>query len=105
MCQSAFQFPADFSPARAQVPCKFLHELNESFGKQHPDAGKYIVGTGTIHGGEYTNIIADHVVLNGNIRADHEWHLSLEQLHKLHQSPYPLHTSDWIFHEHESAYC
>ena len=34
-----------------------------------------------------------------------EWHLSLEQLHKLHQSPYPLHTSDWIFHEHESAYC
>ena len=26
----------------------------------------------TIHGGEYTNIIADHVVLNGNIRAVHE---------------------------------
>ena len=37
--------------------------------------------------------------------SDYEWHLSLEQLHKLHQSPYPLHTSDWIFHEHESAYC
>ena len=49
-----------------------IHDLNESFGKQHPDAGKYIVGTGTIHGGEYTNIIADHVVLNGNIRAVHE---------------------------------
>ena len=49
-----------------------IHDLNESFGKQHPDAGKYIVGTGTIHGGEYTNIIADHVVSNGNIRAVHE---------------------------------
>ena len=25
-----------------------------------------------VHGGEYTNIVADHVVLNGNIRAVHE---------------------------------
>ena len=49
-----------------------IHDLNENFKKQHPDAGKYIIGTGTIHGGEYTNIIADHVVLNGNIRAVHE---------------------------------
>ena len=57
--------------AAAQV-ISAIHNLNESFGKQHPDAGKYIVGTGTIHGGEYTNIIADHVVLNGNIRAVHE---------------------------------
>ena len=57
--------------AAAQV-VNAIHDLNESFGKQHPDAGKYIVGTGTIHGGEYTNIIADHVVLNGNIRAVHE---------------------------------
>ena len=57
--------------AAAQV-ISAIHDLNESFGKQHPDAGKYIVGTGTIHGGEYTNIIADHVVLNGNIRAVHE---------------------------------
>ena len=57
--------------AAAQV-ISAIHDLNESFGKQHPDSGKYIVGTGTIHGGEYTNIIADHVVLNGNIRAVHE---------------------------------
>lgn len=49
-----------------------IHDLNENFKKEHPDAGKYIIGTGTIHGGEYTNIIADHVVLNGNIRAVHE---------------------------------
>lgn len=57
--------------AAAQV-VNAIHDLNENFGKQHSDAGKYIVGTGTIHGGEYTNIIADHVVLNGNIRAVHE---------------------------------
>lgn len=57
--------------AAAQV-VNAIHDLNENFRKQHPDAGKYIVGTGTIHGGEYTNIIADHVVLNGNIRAVHE---------------------------------
>ena len=49
-----------------------IHTAMNEFGKQHPDSGKYIVGTGTIHGGEYTNIIADHVVLNGNIRAVHE---------------------------------
>ena len=57
--------------AAAQV-VNAIHNLNENFGKQHPDAGKYIIGTGTIQGGEYTNIIADHVVLNGNIRAVHE---------------------------------
>lgn len=57
--------------AAAQV-VNAIHDLNENFGKKHPDAGKYIIGTGTIHGGEYTNIIADHVVLNGNIRAVHE---------------------------------
>ena len=34
--------------AAAQV-ISAIHDLNESFGKQHPDAGKYIVGTGTIH--------------------------------------------------------
>lgn len=49
-----------------------IHDLNENFGREHPEAGKYIIGTGTIHGGEYTNIIADHVVLNGTIRAVHE---------------------------------
>ena len=65
--------------AAAQV-VNAIHDLNENFGKQHTDAGKYIVGTGTIHGGEYTNIIADHVVLNGNIRAVHEeTYLALKQ--------------------------
>ena len=65
--------------AAAQV-VNAIHDLNENFGKQHPDAGKYILGTGTIHGGEYTNIIADHVVLNGNIRAVHEeTYMALEQ--------------------------
>ena len=65
--------------AAAQV-VNAIHDLNENFGKQHPNAGKYIVGTGTIHGGEYTNIIADHVVLNGNIRAVHEeTYLDLKQ--------------------------
>ena len=65
--------------AAAQV-VNTIHDLNENFGKQHPDAGKYIIGTGTIHGGEYTNIIVDHVVLNGNIRAVHEeTYMALEQ--------------------------
>ena len=65
--------------AAAQV-VNTIHDLNENFGKQHPDAGKYIIGTGTIHGGEYTNIIAEHVVLNGNIRAVHEeTYMALEQ--------------------------
>lgn len=65
--------------AAAQV-VNAIHDLNEDFGKQHPNAGKYIIGTGTIHGGEYTNIIADHVVLNGNIRAVHEeTYMDLEQ--------------------------
>lgn len=65
--------------AAAQV-VNAIHDLNENFGKQHPNAGKYIIGTGTIHGGEYTNIIADHVVLNGNIRAVHEeTYMDLEQ--------------------------
>lgn len=65
--------------AAAQV-VNAIHDLNENFGKQHPNAGKYIIGIGTIHGGEYTNIIADHVVLNGNIRAVHEeTYMALEQ--------------------------
>ena len=65
--------------AAAQV-VNAIHDLNENFGKQQPGAGKYIIGTGTIHGGEYTNIIADHVVMNGNIRAVHEeTYMALEQ--------------------------
>ena len=62
--------------AAAQV-ISAIHDLNESFGKQHPDAGKYIVGTGTIHGGEYTNIIADRnglteAVYVGDIQGDYD---------------------------------
>ena len=86
--------------AAAQV-ISAIHDLNESFGKQHPDAGKYIVGTGTIHGGEYTNIIADHVVLNGNIRAVHEeTYMALE--HELERNLQEIesrlaHRSVWNF--------
>ena len=49
-----------------------IHDLNENYGREHPDAGKYILGIGTVQGGKYTNIIADHVVMNGNIRAAYE---------------------------------
>ena len=49
-----------------------IHDLNENFGREHPDVGKYILGIGTVQGGKYTNIIADHVVMNGNIRAAYE---------------------------------
>lgn len=45
-----------------------FHDINQSYvGK-----GPCLVGIGTIHGGEYPNIIADHVMLRGNIRACHE---------------------------------
>ena len=78
-----------------------IHTAMNEFGKQHPDAGKYIVGTGTIHGGEYTNIIADHVVLNGNIRAVHEeTYMALE--HELERNLQEMksrlaHRSVWNF--------
>lgn len=68
-CEAEKGIDAIYAAARV---VNAIHDLNENFKKQHPDAGKYIIGTGTIHGGEYTNIIADHVVLNGNIRAVHE---------------------------------
>ena len=57
--------------AAAQV-ISAIHDLNENFGREHPDVGKYILGIGTVQGGKYTNIIADHVVMNGNIRAAYE---------------------------------
>ena len=67
--------------------------------------GQYAVPNGMAYN-SYV-ILDDKVAVMDTVDANfkHEWHLSLEQLHKLHQSPYPLHTSDWIFHEHESAYC
>ena len=42
-----------------------IHDLDREYQGQAP----CLAGVGTIHGGEYANIIADHVVLNGNIRA------------------------------------
>lgn len=45
-----------------------IHDINRDYKAK----GKSLVGIGTMHGGEYANIIADHVVLNGNIRATRE---------------------------------
>lgn len=42
-----------------------IHDLNEEYRGSAP----CLVGTGTIHGGEYANIIADLVEMNVNIRA------------------------------------
>lgn len=45
-----------------------IHKVNRDYrGK-----GKHLIGIGAVHGGEYANIIADHVVLKGNIRATRE---------------------------------
>lgn len=44
---------------------KAMHDLNEDYRGSAP----CLVGAGMIHGGEYPNIIADHVVINANIRA------------------------------------
>ena len=58
-------------------------------------------GYGYDHGGEYTNIIADHVVLNGNIRAVHEeTYMALE--HELERNLQEIekqtaHRSVWNF--------
>lgn len=49
----------------ASLVVQAFHDLNCSYkGK-----GPFVVGIGTIHGGEYPNIITDHVVLRGGIRA------------------------------------
>lgn len=45
-----------------------IHDLNRDYVRRGP----CLVGIGTVHGGEYPNIIADHVVLTGNIRACYE---------------------------------
>lgn len=52
----------------AALAAEAVHDINRSYrGK-----GKSLVGIGAVKGGEYANIIADHVVLNGNIRAARE---------------------------------
>ena len=52
----------------ASLVVQAFHDLNESYqGK-----GPCLVGIGTVHGGEYSNIIADLVTLKGNIRAAYE---------------------------------
>ena len=45
-----------------------IHDLNHSYKGDAP----CLVGIGTAHGGEYANIIADSMVLTGNIRACRE---------------------------------
>lgn len=52
----------------ASFVVKAFHDLNENYkGK-----GPCLVGIGTIHGGEYSNIITDLVTMRGNIRAAYE---------------------------------
>lgn len=52
----------------AALAAAAVHDLSQGYqGKGH-----CLAGIGCIHGGEYPNIIADHVVLNGNIRACYE---------------------------------
>lgn len=52
----------------AALAIQAVHDLNEDYRGSAP----CLVGIGTVHGGEYPNIITDHVVLNGNIRACRE---------------------------------
>lgn len=60
----------------ASLVVKAFHDLNETYqGK-----GPCLIGIGTIHGGEYSNIITDLVTLKGNIRAAYEEdYLALEK--------------------------
>ena len=52
----------------ASLVVKAFHEINRNYkGK-----GPCLVGIGSIHGGEYANIIADSVTMRGNIRAAYE---------------------------------
>lgn len=52
----------------ASLVVKAFHDLNETYkGK-----GPCLAGIGTIHGGEYSNIITDLVTMKGNIRAAYE---------------------------------
>lgn len=52
----------------SSVAAKAICELN----RDYKGRGKALIGIGSIHGGEYANIIADHVVMKGNIRACRE---------------------------------
>lgn len=52
----------------ASVAAKAICELN----RDYKGRGKALIGIGSIHGGEYANIIADHVVMKGNIRVCRE---------------------------------
>ncbi|MCI5902534.1 MAG: amidohydrolase [Blautia sp.] len=52
----------------ASLVCQAVHDLNETYVRKGP----CIVGIGTVHGGNYPNIIADHVELTGGIRAAYE---------------------------------
>lgn len=52
----------------AALAAKAIHDINENYR----GISKSLVGAGSIHGGEYPNIMADHVVLCGNIRACRE---------------------------------
>lgn len=49
----------------ASVAARAICELN----REYKGSGKALIGIGSIHGGEYANIIADHVIMKGNIRA------------------------------------
>lgn len=49
----------------ASLVADAVHNINENYVRKAP----CLVGLGTIHGGEYPNIIAGHVELSGNIRA------------------------------------
>lgn len=52
----------------ASLVAQAFHELNSTYkGK-----GPCLVGIGSIHGGEYANIITDLVTMRGNIRAAYE---------------------------------
>lgn len=44
----------------------------EKLNRTYPRRGPCLTGAGTIHGGAYPNIIADEVILEGNIRACYE---------------------------------
>lgn len=62
----------------ASLVISAIHDLN----RDYKGAGKSLVGIGSVHGGEYANIIADHVILNGNIRAcrDEDFYCLKEKL-------------------------
>ena len=52
----------------AALVCQAVHDLNKTYKRKGP----CIVGMGMVHGGNYPNIIADHVELSGGIRAAYE---------------------------------